>query len=93
MRARDLDYSHTMPADFENGENVTVAKFELTFYTIPAQFENGWKFDGKNLLKDFNAKKYTCSLGMDLSRSKTVEKCLFSSFLSVHMMPFPKCAS
>ena len=42
---------------------------------MPAQFENGRKFDDKNSLQDLMSKNSTCTLRIDLSRSKSVEKC------------------
>ena len=42
---------------------------------MPAQFENGWKFDDKNSLQDLMPKNSTYTLRIDLSRSKSVEKC------------------
>ena len=39
----DLDCVHTMPADFENGKNVTDRPpvHTKTAYFLPADFENG----------------------------------------------------
>ena len=52
-----LDCVHTMLAHFENGENVTVAKFELAF----TQYRNNLKTVGnlmvKNSLHDFDTKE------------------------------------
>ena len=45
-----LDYVHTMPAHFENGEKCDGSKILASVHTIPAQFENGRKFDGNNLV-------------------------------------------
>ena len=42
---------------------------------MPAQFENGRKFDVKNSLQDLMQKNSTYTLRIDLSRSKSVEKC------------------
>ena len=42
---------------------------------MPAQFENGRKFDDKNSLQDLMPKNSTYTLRIDLSRSKSVEKC------------------
>ena len=42
---------------------------------MPAQFENGRKFDDKNSLQDLMPKNSTYILRIDLSRSKSVEKC------------------
>ena len=42
---------------------------------MPAQFENGRKFDDKSSLQDLMPKNSTCTLRIDLSRSKSVEKC------------------
>ena len=42
---------------------------------MPAQFENGRKFDDKNSLQDFMPKNSTYTFRIDLSRSKSVEKC------------------
>ena len=42
---------------------------------MPAQFENGRKFDDKNSLQDVMPKNSTYILRIDLSRSKSVEKC------------------
>ena len=42
---------------------------------MPAQFENGRKFDDKNSLQDLMPKNSTSTLRIDLSRSKSVEKC------------------
>ena len=51
------DCVHTMAVNFENGENVTVAKFELAF----TRCRNNWKTVGnltaKNSLQDFDAKE------------------------------------
>ena len=57
-------------------------------HTMPAQFENGRKFDDKNCLQDLMPKKCTYTLRIDLSRSISVEKFLFSSLLSVNTMLF-----
>ena len=42
---------------------------------MPAQFENGRKFDDKYSLQDLMPKNSTYTLRIDLSRSKSVEKC------------------
>ena len=42
---------------------------------MPADFENGRKFDDKNSLQDLMPKNSTYTLRIDLSRSKSVEKC------------------
>ena len=44
-------------------------------HTMPAQFENSRKFDDKNSLQDLMPKNSTYILRIDLSRSKSVDKC------------------
>ena len=64
-----------MPADFENDEKSDGSKIWASVHTMPAQFENGRKFDDKNWLQDLMPKNSTYTLRIDLSRSKSVEKC------------------
>ena len=51
------DYVHTMPAHFENGENVTVAKFELVFTQYRNNLKTVQNFTVNNSLQDFDAKE------------------------------------
>ena len=64
-----------MPAQFENDEKSDGSKISASVHTMPAQFENGRKFDDKNWLQDLMPKNSTYTLRIDLSRSKSVEKC------------------
>ena len=57
----NLNYFHTMPAHFENGEKCDGSKILASANTMPQESENRTKFDGKNLLQDFDAKEmYPC---------------------------------
>ena len=64
-----------MPAHFENDEKSDGSKILASVHTMPAKSENGRKFDDKNSLQDLMAKNSTYTLRIDLSRSKSVEKC------------------
>ena len=72
---------------------MTVAKFELVF----ARYRNNLQMVGNltvtNSLQDLMAKNCTYSLRFDQSRSKVSKNVRFSSFSSVHLMPFSKCAA
>ena len=57
-----------MPAQFENGRKFVSKK-------LIATEANGRKFDDKNSLQDLMPKNSTYTLRIDLSRSKSVEKC------------------
>ena len=86
-RVQDFDVIFT----YLNNVSVSIAFFILKIYfgvgvsvswrdldcvhTMPAQFENGRKFDDKNSLQDLMPKNSTYTLRIDLSRSKSVEKC------------------
>ena len=86
-------YVHTLPGHFENGENVTVAKFELAFTRYRNYLKTVRNLTVNNSLQDFDAKEmYSRPQINDGFCSKSVEKFLFSSFSSVHTMQFPKCA-
>ena len=60
---------------------------------MPERFESGRPLDGKNSLQDFDAKEmYPMPLESISLVAKASKNFLFSSFLSVHEMPFSKCA-
>ena len=71
--------------------NVTVAKFELAFTRCRNNLKTVGNLPVKSSLQDFDAKE-VCLNPKNRLVPKASENVLFSSLLSVHTMPFPKCA-
>ena len=80
-----LDCVHTMPAHFENGENVTVAKFELAFTRCRNDLKTVGNLPVKISLQGFDAKEVCLN---PKNRSVSFQKRL----KMFYFMPFPKCA-
>ena len=73
-------------------KNVTVAKFELAFTRCRNNLKTVRNLTVKTRCKTLIPWKCTYTLRIDQSRSKSVQKVLFSSILRVHKMPFSKCS-
>ena len=75
LLSRTLDCVHTIPANFENGEKVTVAKFELAFTRYRHNLKTVGNWTVKSRCMTLMSKKSTYTLRIDQSRSKSIEKC------------------
>ena len=71
-----------MPAHFENGENVTVAKFELAFTRYQKNLKTVGNLAVRNSLQDFDAiERY---LSVNQSCCESVEKCSIFIIFRLH---------
>ena len=73
-----LSFRIRLPAHFENGEKVTVAKFELAFTRHRHNLKTLGNLMVRSRCRTLMPKKSIYSLRIDQSRSKSVENVLFT---------------
>ena len=86
-----LDYVYAMPTHFENGEKCDGSKFELAFTRYRRNLKTVGNLMVEDSLQGFDAKEMDIH-PKNLSISFQNRRMFFSSFSSVHTMPFPKSA-